>query len=297
MVSPGASTPVATGEPGWYAQPRIAADGKRFIANRWDPVEDGSDLWIYEIGGTAAARVTKVKNSAMDLMFGAFSPDGRRLGVSVNTNNGTSQCWIQPVGGGANEPVATQGQYAHISDWSADGKTVLIMVQGPSFSTMIDGTRKVVPLPRIDDAIVSVFSPDGKWLAHDAEGGLNEVFVTNYPAATASWQVSRNGGHSPFWSPDGGTLYFLSGDRIMAAAVRADRRGPHCGHDPRAVRRNEVLGPALHGDEVPADQPRLREVQHRTHVDPAEGGSQCPDRRFEPWNFAAGYPGRGAGVE
>lgn len=216
-----ASAPVATGDPGWYAQPRIAADGKRFVANRWDNVEDGSDLWIYDIGGTAAARVTHVKNSGMDMMFGTFSPDGRRLGVSVDANNGTSQSWIQPVGGGANEPVATQGQYAHISDWSADGKTLLITVQGPSFSTTIDGTRRIVPLPRIDSANGNVFSPDGKWIAHDTEGGLNEVFVTNYPAATASWQVSRNGGHSPFWSPDGGTLYFLSGDRIMAAAVHA----------------------------------------------------------------------------
>ena len=216
-----ASSPVATGEPGWYSQPRIATDGKRFIANRWDPVEDGSDLWIYDIGGTAAARVTQVKNSGMDLMFGAFSPDGRRLGVSVETNNGTSQSWIQPVGGGANEPVATQGQYAHISDWSADGKTLLITVQGLSFSTTIDGTRKVVPLPRVDEAIAGVFSPDGKWIAHDTYRSLNEVFVTNYPAATASWQVSRNGGNSPFWSPDGGTLYFLSGGRIMAAAVHA----------------------------------------------------------------------------
>ena len=43
--------------------------------------------------------------------------------------------------------------------------------------------------------------------------------MTSYPAAIAKWQVSSGGGSSPSWSSDGKQLYFLVGDRVVAAAV------------------------------------------------------------------------------
>jgi hypothetical protein len=46
-----------------------------------------------------------------------------------------------------------------------------------------------------------------------------EVYVTNYPAATAKWQVSNEGGSRPSWSAAGKQLYYLAGDRVVAAAV------------------------------------------------------------------------------
>jgi hypothetical protein len=46
------------------------------------------------------------------------------------------------------------------------------------------------------------------------------VYVTSYPGATAKWQVSTEGGMSPWWSVDGRQLYYLGGDRVFEAAVR-----------------------------------------------------------------------------
>jgi hypothetical protein len=46
------------------------------------------------------------------------------------------------------------------------------------------------------------------------------VYVTNYPAATAKWQLSTEGGSRPSWSADGRQLYYLAGDRVVAAAVQ-----------------------------------------------------------------------------
>jgi len=45
------------------------------------------------------------------------------------------------------------------------------------------------------------------------------VYVTDYPAATAKWQVSTEGGFSPSWSADGKQLYYIAGDRVVVAAV------------------------------------------------------------------------------
>ena len=45
--------------------------------------------------------------------------------------------------------------------------------------------------------------------------------MTNFPAATAKWQVSTEGGRTPYWSADGKAILFLHQDRIMTAPVRA----------------------------------------------------------------------------
>jgi len=216
------STPLATGEAGWYATPHLSPDGRRLIANRWDAVDNGSDLWMYDIGSGAAARLTREKNSRIDSMHGIFSPDGQRLAISVQENGGVSRSWLRPVGGGADsgEPLTMPPIYSFISDWSADGRTLLISADGPAQTMGIDGVRKVVTLPRIHKTTRSTFSPDGRWIAYDPiEGSGREIYVTNYPGVTGSWQISTGGGSRPFWSPDGSTLYFLRGDRVMAAAV------------------------------------------------------------------------------
>ena len=43
--------------------------------------------------------------------------------------------------------------------------------------------------------------------------------MTSRPAATGKWQVSTEGGSSPSWSADGRQLYYLAGDRVVAASV------------------------------------------------------------------------------
>jgi dipeptidyl aminopeptidase/acylaminoacyl peptidase len=63
------------------------------------------------------------------------------------------------------------------------------------------------------------------------------VYVTSYPAATAKWQVSTEGGSKPSWSADGKQLYYLAGDRVVAAAV-SDRASFSAGD----ARRVDALG-------------------------------------------------------
>jgi serine/threonine-protein kinase len=86
----------------------------------------------------------------------------------------------------------------------------------------LDGDRKPVPVihsPSSEDA--ARLSPNGRWVAYESdESGRLEVYVTSYPAATAKWQVSTTGGSRPWWSPDGRQLYYLAGDRVVAATVR-----------------------------------------------------------------------------
>jgi hypothetical protein len=64
-------------------------------------------------------------------------------------------------------------------------------------------------------------SPNGKWVAYvSTDVGKNEVFVQTFPNPGSPRQVSTDGGLAPVWSHDGRELFFVSGGKMMAAAVK-----------------------------------------------------------------------------
>jgi Tol biopolymer transport system component len=157
-----------------------------------------------------------------------FSPDGERVALTGIDDGGVTRPWIQPTGGGTKDGLLPDSDkvFIYLTDWSQDGKTLLTSPQrvetGEDVEVLhLGGDRKPVPLvhgPSAEGA--GRFSPNGKWVAYQsAESGRPEVYVTNYPAGTAKWQVSSEGGSKPMWSADGRQLYYLAGDRVVAAAV------------------------------------------------------------------------------
>jgi hypothetical protein len=71
--------------------------------------------------------------------------------------------------------------------------------------------RRATPLQQLESPqpITPVFSPNGLWIAYTSmETGQAQVFVQPFPATGDKYQVSRQGGHHPFWSPDGRELTY-----------------------------------------------------------------------------------------
>jgi serine/threonine-protein kinase len=69
-----------------------------------------------------------------------------------------------------------------------------------------------------------VVSPDGRLAAYGSrESGRMQVYVRSFPEPGGPTVVSLDGGRVPFWSPDGGTLYyFRGGGRWFAARLQRD---------------------------------------------------------------------------
>ena len=64
------------------------------------------------------------------------------------------------------------------------------------------------------------FAPDGRWAAIASdESGTSEVYVRSFPEPTLKLQASVAGGTAPVWSPDGGRLYYYTGDAIVEARL------------------------------------------------------------------------------
>ena len=53
------------------------------------------------------------------------------------------------------------------------------------------------------------------------ESGRNEIYVRPFPGPGGRWQVSKDGGNEPRWSPTGREIFFLAGQDLMTAAVVA----------------------------------------------------------------------------
>jgi len=223
----GDARPVAIGEEAFIANPAVSADGRQAIVDRFDATTNSSDLWRVDLGGGTSARLTFTARGTME-DTALFSPDGERVALTELDTGGSTRSWIQPTGGGTKEGLLPDSDrdFMYLTDWSRDGKTLLISPQrmetGQDVEILhLDGDRKPVPLvhgPSAESA--GRFSPNGKRVAYQSdESGRPEVYVTSHPAATAKWQVSTEGGSSPSWSADGRQLYYLAGDRVVAASV------------------------------------------------------------------------------
>jgi hypothetical protein len=54
------------------------------------------------------------------------------------------------------------------------------------------------------------------------ESGRNEIYVQSYPGGANRIAVSNGGGSTPRWSGDGKELFYVTGDAVVAVAMRPD---------------------------------------------------------------------------
>jgi serine/threonine-protein kinase len=114
----------------------------------------------------------------------AWTPDGRRLVVTVSEPDGSYPVRLLTIGESGKLPTVVPG---------------LVNVRGASVSR------------------------DGRWLAFSSDhSGSNEVYVQAFPGPGKAMRVSRAGGRQPLWSPDGRELFFRRGDEIIALSFRSE---------------------------------------------------------------------------
>ena len=62
-----------------------------------------------------------------------------------------------------------------------------------------------------------------RWVAYSSdESGRNEIYVQSYPSGANRIAVSTGGGILPRWSRDGKELFYVTGDAVVAVAIRPD---------------------------------------------------------------------------
>jgi serine/threonine protein kinase/Tol biopolymer transport system component len=228
------------GDPGIYFDLNIAPDGHAVAVNRGDP----ADIWVYEFSRGTATRVTSDDaNQSLPI----WSPDSQRIIFSSAAPDGRGTLFEAMADRSDSPRLIFTGDVAEATDWSRDGRFVLIKVGDLRTKP---GDIWVLPLADPAQAVPIVattfgeyhgrFSPDTRWIAYVSnESGRDEVYVTAFqppdahvpgertardPKRPGRWQVSTAGGVLPRWNRNGSELYYLAPDRRLMAA-RVDGRG------------------------------------------------------------------------
>src|SRR5262249_9996306 len=193
---------------GTYEHARISPDGHR-VAFASETGKD-SNVFVYRFAsGTSMQRLTLAGVNR----FPVWTGDGKRIAFQSD-REGDLGIWWQPADGGVPERLTkAEAGTAHTPEsWSPSADELLYTVTKSSKVTLWVLSlrqRRSSQFPDVESTapIGSAFSPDGRWVAYGAPGG---VFVQPYPPTGTIHQVPATGRtpHHPFWSRDGNELFY-----------------------------------------------------------------------------------------
>jgi eukaryotic-like serine/threonine-protein kinase len=216
-----------------HSDPRLSPDGRLVALHLQD---EADDVWVHDLARGTLTRLT-FENSEDETPV--WSPDGRQ--VAYASSRGSERRIYRRAADGSTEEqlIATIASHAHVMDWSPDGRTLLLEVQGSrteSDLVLVDvatGTTQPI-LQSPFSEVHGRFSPDGAWLAYASnESGRHEVYVQPFPALDARVQVSTDGGGQPVWSRDGRELFYRSPTHVTA--TRMTSRSPAAFSSPQPL--------------------------------------------------------------
>ena len=213
-------------DPGMYREVTLSPDGTKAA------VRLATDLWIHDLQRGTRTRLT----SANTLNFlPLWSSDGARI-VFASNRGGDWDIYSRPADGSRPAEALLSRPYDQFpSAVLADGTVLYNEVNpktGVDIWTLSPGGQsqeemsspfRVTPFNE-RDAEVSP-GPEGgpRWVAYSSdESGRNEIYVQSYPSGANRIPVSSGGGNLPRWSRDGKELFYVTGDGVVAVAIRPD---------------------------------------------------------------------------
>ncbi len=214
-------------KPGDLYGPRFSPDGRSIAFSQGDA---NQDVWIADL---ERATLTRVTLDPSEEFAPVWSPDGKRIAYGSERRSQPPQILSRLADGSGAETGLWKTRDAVLpQSWSPDGRALaclLLNADGGSdiWILPLEGDRQPKPfLATPFSESLPEFSPDGRWIAYTSdESGRFEVYLRAYPGPGAKLQVSNDGGFEPAWGRDGKELFYRSGAKMMAVAVRPDSVG------------------------------------------------------------------------
>ncbi|HEV2201801.1 MAG TPA: protein kinase [Bryobacteraceae bacterium] len=205
-----------------YRELSLSPDGTKTV------VRHGYALWIHDLQrGTHTPLTSGNGNNLLPL----WSRDGTRIIFSSN-RGGDWDLYSQPADGSRpaeallKRPydqyplsILADGTLLYVETHPKTGRDLWILAPDGKTSPL-----RVTPFNEMD----AQFSPDAgagprRWVAYSSdESGRAEIYVQSYPGGTNRIPISMGGGMLPKWSRDGKELFYVTGDAVVAVAVRPD---------------------------------------------------------------------------
>jgi eukaryotic-like serine/threonine-protein kinase len=208
-----------------YRDVRLSPDGTKAA------VRIGVNFWIHDLQRGTRSRLTSGNASNLRAVW---SPDGARI-IFGSNRGGDMDIYSQSADG--SRPAEALLKRPH-DQWplsiSADG-TLLYREVHPKtgidlWTLSPDGKTTPLRVTPFNEG-EGQFSPGASFGSGGAqrlvaytsdESGRNEIYVQSYPSGANRIAVSTGGGSTPKWSGDGKELFYVTGDAVVAVAMRPD---------------------------------------------------------------------------
>ena len=181
-----------------------------------------NEVWVKSLVDGSETPV--IADQQYSRWFPRWSPDSTRLSYerrNLKTNERQLMVWSRQTH--EEEPLAAPNSNVGAYDWSPDGKWLVFATANEIALASVAAAPHVETAVRripYDGSEYSVYqtqlSPDGRWILFEAvaESPKLESALYVIPVAGGTWTRITDGRHwddKPRWSPDGETIYFVSG--------------------------------------------------------------------------------------
>ena len=174
-----------------------------------------SDIWVWDLRRTGLTRVTF--DPGID-SYPVWTPDGLRL-IFSSDRAGARNLFRQAADNtGTVERLTDSPTSQNATAVSSDGARLIFTETAPKtgedvMQVELNGTHRITPLVQSPFTERNgVVSPDGRWLAYEANDSSRfEIYVRPFPAVNSGhWLVSAAGGTRPLWARSGQELFYAS---------------------------------------------------------------------------------------
>ena len=206
-----------------YEQVDVSPDGTRVAL---DIRDQENDIWVWTVPDGPLTRLTL---DADQDTYGHWTADGERVVFSSRRDGSPNVYWKAADGTGTVDRLTEGSTNMRVNAVTPDGTRVITRESVPNrgFDLMVvtlDGDPATETLLSTEfNETNAAISPDGTSMAYESDAsGQPEVYVRPFPDLEAGQrQVSTAGGRFPVWASDGDELFFLQGNRLMAAPVES----------------------------------------------------------------------------
>lgn len=175
-------------------------------------------VWTCDVTGERGRRLSGTKTG-----WPVWDAEGKAIAYSADDRQSIRVESMDGSTGGRSFPV---DHAALPGCWSPDGERLVVygwFDARPRIGFLdVRNGGEVEWAEGFGEGVLSVLSPDGKWVAYSSEEtGLYEVYVRSCPDGAVAHQVSVGGGLETVWSPSG-ELFYRNGDRFMSVEIRTE---------------------------------------------------------------------------
>ena len=241
-----------------YREVSLSPDGLKAV------VRYELDLWMHDLQRGTRIRLTSGTGSNI---LPLWSGDGARI-LFASNRGGDWDIYSQPADGSGPAEVLLKRPYDQFPYSMLPDGTLLYHEIHPKTARDLwtlspDGKTSLLRGTPFNE-MSGQFSPGSeggpRWVAYASdESGRNEIYVQSYPSGANRIPVSTGGGILPRWSRDGKELFYVTGDAVVAVAMRPDGS---FGAPRRLFDRSAFLvNPRFHSYSVSPDGKRFLMIQ------------------------------------